>query len=256
VIFSRAARFCLPACLAALCIPRAFPQDERSVASPDGSLVFRLLIAQPSEPRLFRIAYQILRKGKPMLGTSFLGINIHDQEPVLGENAGLTASRILHPDARHNVLIAEYMQNGSIGRRINVEAGVWNDGAAFRYVIPRTTPLEDLLIEDEETEFSFAHELADPPRAAVPLPFLSHQPEGWIGIYETGSPAYPRASLLLSTPDTLITRLIARPAFPQIAYEGTTPISCPWRIVILAPNVAALAQTAIARDMLPARQRE
>ena len=90
-----------------------------------------------------------------------------DQEPVLGENVGLTGSRILHPDPRHNVLIAEYLQNGSIGRRLNIEAGVWNDGVAFRYIIPRTTPLQDLLIEDEETEFSFAHDLATPPRAAV-----------------------------------------------------------------------------------------
>jgi hypothetical protein len=112
---------------------------------------------------------------------------------------------------------------------------------------------KDLLIEDEETEFSFAHDLADPPPAAVPLPFITHQPEGWIGIYEAGSPAYPRASLVLSTPDSLITRLIARPAFPQMIYERHTPLTCPWLIVILAPGAEALSQTSIARDMLGGR---
>jgi len=39
------------------------------------------------------------------------------------------------------------MQNGSLGRRINVEVRAADDGIAFRYVIPRSTPLEELLIE-------------------------------------------------------------------------------------------------------------
>lgn len=249
-VFRAARRRLIPAFVAALLLPNAFPQDERTVASPDGSLVFRLFLDQPAEGRLFRLAYQVLRSGKLLLDTSYLGINIHDQEPVLGENVGLTASRVLHPDASHNLLIAEYMQNGSIGRRLNIEAGVWNDGVAFRYVIPRTTPLEDLLIEDEETEFSFAHDLANPPAAAVPPPFVTHQPAAWIGIYESGAPAYPRTSLLLSNPSTLITRLIARPSIPPVAYEGTTPLTCPWRIITIAPSAAGLMHTAVARDLL------
>lgn len=238
------------ACLAALFVSTSLAQDVRSVASPDGALVFRIFIARPAEDRLFRLAYQVLLHGKVLVDTSYLGINIHDQEPVLGENVGLTASRVLHPDPRHNRLVAEYMQNGSIGRQINIEAGAWNDGVAFRYVIPRTTPLEDLLIEDEETEFSFAQDLADPPTAAVPLPYVTRQPAGTIGIYEAGTPSYPRTRLLLSNPATLITRLIARPAVPQIAYEGTTPLTGPWRIVIVAASAAALPRTAIARDLL------
>ena len=243
-------RFSGAAFLAALLLPNAFPQDERSVASPDGALVFRLFVAQPSEARLFRLAYQVIAKGQLLLDTSYLGINIRDQEPILGENVGLTGSRILHPDARHNLLVAEYMQNGSIGRRLTIEAGVWNDGVAFRYVIPRTTPLADLLIEDEETEFSFAHDLASPPAAAVPLPFVTHLPASWTGIYEAGSPAYPRARLLPSDAATLITRLIARPTIPPVAYEGTTPFTGPWRIVIVAPRQDALRESAIAGDLL------
>ena len=247
---SRAAFCFVPAFLAALSISNAFAQDVRSVASPDGSLVFRLFLAQPSEARLFRLAYQVVLRGKLVLDTSYLGINVHDQEPVLGENVGLTGSRILHPDARHNVLAAEYMQNGSIGRRINIEAGVWNDGVAFRYVLPRSTPLEDLLIEDEETEFSFAQDLSDPPRAAAPLPFFTHQPAGWIGIYESGAQGYPRATLAPSEASTLITRLKTQATIPPVAFEGSTPFTGPWRIVIVAPDRADLARTAIARELL------
>ena len=46
-------------------------------------------------------------------------------------------------------LVAEYMQNGSLGRRINIEVRAADDGVAFRYVIPQTTPLVKMLIEDE-----------------------------------------------------------------------------------------------------------
>jgi hypothetical protein len=246
---------CLTACLAASALSTAAAQDERRVASPNGALEFRLFIAQPGEGRLFRLAYEVLLKGKLLLDTSFLGVNIHDQEPVLGENVGLTASRMLRPDARHNVLVAEFMQNGSIGRRINVEVGVWNDGVAFRYVIPRSTPLEEILVDDEETEFSFAHELGSAPgvrsATAVPLPFVVPQPgAGWVGIYESGAAGYPRANLLRTGPTTMITRLPVRPSAPFIAFEGKTPLVCPWRIVIVASDATRLLQSEIARDLL------
>jgi hypothetical protein len=35
------------------------------------------------------------------------------------------------------------MQNGSLGRLITVEVRVWDDAAAFRYLIPRSAPLEE-----------------------------------------------------------------------------------------------------------------
>lgn len=221
------------------------------MASPNGALEFRLFIAQPGESRLFRLAYEVALRGKLLLDTSFLGVNIHDQEPVLGENLGLTGSRVSHPDAHHNLLVAEYMQNGSIGRRINLEVGVWNDGVAFRYVIPRSTPLEEILVEDEETEFGFTHDLGAVSSGPLPLPFVVPQPgAGWVGIYEAGGAGYPRTHLLRTDRTTMITRLTVRPAAPGIAFEGKTPLVCPWRIVIVGPDAARLLQSEIARDLL------
>ena len=124
------------ACLAALLAPAALAQDERRVASPDGKLEFRIFVT-PQESGLSRLAYEVAYTGKPILATSLLGLTIHNQEPLLGENDGLTGSRSGRETGRYNWLVAEYMQNGSIGRRINVEARVWNNGIAFRYVIPQ-----------------------------------------------------------------------------------------------------------------------
>ncbi len=86
------------------------------------------------------------------MNTSFLGLDIQDQEPLLGENVGLTSSSST-TSKKYNSLVAKYMQNGSLGRLINVEVRAYNDGVAFRYVIPQSTPLIEILIAEEATEF-------------------------------------------------------------------------------------------------------
>ncbi len=79
-------------CLAALCAaPIALALfDQLSVSSPNGQIEFRLFLTQqpdPSEP-LLRLAYQVFFKGKQLMDTSFMGLNIRDQ-PILGVNVGL-----------------------------------------------------------------------------------------------------------------------------------------------------------------------
>ena len=41
------------------------------------------------------------------------------------------------------------MQNGTLGRRITVEVRAYDDGVAFRYVVPWSNPLVDMRIDDE-----------------------------------------------------------------------------------------------------------
>lgn len=234
--------------IALLAASGAPAQDELRVQSPNGRLEARLLIAQPEPDRLFHIAYQLFLDGHPLLDTSYLGIHVHDQEPMLGENQALTASRKSQQPG-YNSLLAQYLQNGTVGRRINVEVRLWDDGLAFRYLIPPTATLDELLIEDELTEFSFAKPIDQP--GPVPLPFLTRQSgAGWIGIYEAGNGAYPRANLLRTDTNTMITRLVQEDRIPRIAYEGRSPFTGPWRIVIVAPTRESLMQTAIFQALL------
>ena len=239
-------------CLAALVITSAPAQDERRVASPDGKLEFRIFVT-PQESGLPRLAYEVAYAGKRILGTSLLGLTIHNQEPLLGENDGLTASRS-GSETGHNWLVAEYMQNGSIGRRINVEARVWNNGIAFRYVIPRSTPLAEILIEDEDTEFSFAPDITDVsairPEMHAEFPLLLRQSgTGWLGIYQAQSAGYPQAFLVYSARAAVATQLPEKPGQRGVAFEGATPLVCPWRIVVIGHDSASLEQSGIAGDL-------
>ena len=236
------------ACLLALAARCAPAQDELRVPSPNGKLEFRLLIVEPEPGRLSHLAYQVLLGGKLVLDTSYVSLNIHDQEPMLGENVGLTASK-RSQGAGYNSLFAQYLQNGTVGRRLNLDVRVWDDGVAFRYVIPATAALDELLIEDELTEFSFVKPVD--PTGPVELPFVMEQPgTGWVGVYEAGNGAYPRTNLVHNDPTTMITRLVQAIRFPRIAYDGKTPFTGPWRIVITAREREGLMQTAVAREMV------
>ncbi|MEO8368243.1 MAG: glycoside hydrolase family 97 N-terminal domain-containing protein [Candidatus Solibacter sp.] len=205
-------------------VTAAHSQDFRSVQSPNGQLEFRLFVSRPEEGMLFHLGYQVLYRGKPVLDTSYLGLDIRNQEPVLGENVGLTASNIVNHEG-YRTLNAEYMQNGSIGRRIDLEVRIWDGAVAFRYLIPRTSALEEILIDGETTEFHLAHPPAIMPSNA-PLPVnLTLAGIGRLSISETGAPEYPR-STISAGPSILVTRLTRR-------FEGQTPMVCPWRIIAL-----------------------
>src|SRR5882672_7880917 len=191
-------------------------QDERRVSSPNGQLEFRIGVAQPEGGGLFRLAYQILDRGKTLVETSYLGLDILNQEPLLGENLGLTGEARSKEKA-FNSLIVEYMQNGSLGRRINVEIRAADDGIAFRYLIPRSTPLEEILISDEVTEFATGEQTP----SRVSLPFVAERRSGgWMAITESKIEGYPPASLEREPSGILLTHL-------STPFEGKTPLAGP-----------------------------
>jgi alpha-glucosidase len=223
-------------------------QDDRTVTSPDTHIAFRIFIALQEPGGLSRIAYQILFQGKPIIDTSYLGLDIENQEPLLGENEGLISSKSDYSPADYHSLTAEYMQNGSVGRRINVEIRAYNDGVAFRYILPQQTPLQELLLANEVTEFRFPQKVESPPQ--VGLPFIAAQPGiGWIAIAEVRSGAYPPASLARLDRNAMVTRLATRPGDPSLAYEGTTPLTCPWRVLIVGADRNRLMQSAIFQSL-------
>jgi Glycosyl-hydrolase 97 N-terminal len=209
-----------------------FAQDEHRITSPDGQVEFRLFIAT-EENNFSRIAYEVFYRGQPILKTSFMGLDIDVQEPLLGENAGLTSFSTTKGSV-YNSLIAKYMQNGSLGRLINVEARAYNDGVAFRYIIPPSTPLMEMRIVEEATEFQFAEPIGE----GNPV----HLRGSWIAITESKQGSYPPMRLTLSSQTTQLTRLI-RP------YQTTAPLTCPWRIVSIGATADKARQSAIIADL-------
>ena len=219
--------------LAASC---AFAQNSLQVASPNGQIDFRLAVFLPPEQgSLLRLGYQVSFKGAPLLDTSYLGFLIHNQEPILGENLGLSASKYGHGEG-YNWLIGEFLQNGSIGRRITVEVRAYDDGVAFRYLIPRTAALEDIVIEHEETEFRFAKDAALPMYSDPPL--RVEQPAGWVEITEAPLAGYP--NMLLDRSDTRTVKVALGGEKDRWPVESTTPLTTSWRVLAIASRASEL----------------
>jgi alpha-glucosidase len=232
-------------------------QDERRVVSPNGQLEFRLFVAQPAGALWGRVGYQVFVGGMPLIATSWMGLDIRDQEPFLGENPGFMSSDTSsNSKGHHNSLVAHYMQNGSLGRRLDVEIRAYDDGVAFRYVLPKSTPLEEILIRDEATEFNFAQPGVLSRLEAKPdfdLPFIVEQPGiGWVAITGAGpeskSAKYPRTYLVRSNAGMLTTLARSR-SEPTVAYSGTTPLIWPWRVLIVGPDRARLMESEALRDL-------
>ena len=254
-----------------LCLRPAAAQDLRTVASPDGRIIFRAFVTPQGPGLIERMAYQVLYKGKILVKTSFLGFEIRDQT-LLGEKVGLTASETLG-GSRYNRLTAEYLQNGSLGRRINLEIRAYDDGVAFRYVIPKSTPLAEILIENEDTEFRFAADAtafpallsgfqAKPARqsqmalsripsdAVIAVPLLLEQPNvGWIEIAEVAGKGYPELYLNHQEGTTLISSLPPVSQDPHLAVDTTTPLISPWRVLLISESRESIVNSRLLDEL-------
>jgi alpha-glucosidase len=230
-------------------------QDERQVASPDGRVVFRVYMAPQAPGDLFRLAYDVMVQGRPVIARSYLGLDLLYIEPLLGEKDGLIGSKTdSGPD--YKSLLAEYMQDGSLGDRIDIEARAYNDGVAFRYVLPRTTPLADLKIVDEATEFRFAagkEVLRGVPETGNQrLPLVTALPGGGsVAILEVRPPGFPAMSLARLDAGALVTRLARMPNDSELAFAGHTPFAGPWRVILFGTDRAKMLDSAWLNSLKP-----
>jgi hypothetical protein len=239
-----------PALLALLLLTgAAHAEDERSVKSPDGQLEFRLFTALPDDSILNCLAYQVWLRNKPLIETSYLGLDILFQEPLLGENVGLSADKPIH-EPHYNGLWADYLQTSTTGRRIQFEVRVWNDGVAFRYIVPRSALLFDLAIADDTTQFRFPAAGPEKLPEEAPLPYVREVPgTSWVGIYNQEMPGFPKMQLKRLDAQTMVTHLVDGIPEQQPAFKTETPWTGPWQIIAIGPDRNKLTQSEILPEL-------
>ena len=256
----------LAACAASLVFAET---DPVSVISPDGQIQLRLFIVTPKDRVIVRLAYAVTFHGKVLMDTSMLGLAIYDQEPLLGENVGLsTVKRESVDETHYNSVVAQYLQNGSLGRRVVIEARAYNDGVAFRYYIPLSSPVANLQIEEELTDFRFAQDgesysrtssenayqrnkLGSLPRdSRIGLPFLVEQAGvGWVAITEAELDNYPGMALFHPEQNTMRTTLSPRLDNAAVAMSGVSPAESPWRVLMIASEPRKLLESNIVKNL-------
>jgi alpha-glucosidase len=264
--------------------------DEQRVSSPNGQLEFRLFgYPQEESSEYPRLAYQVYFRGKMLLDTSYLGLNIRDQ-PVLGVNLGYVKSTRASVDEtytvpagksksirdHYNSLSAQYMQNGTLGRLLTMEVRAYDDGVAFRYVIPYSDPLRDLYIENDSTQFRFAEDGETYPlilenyrtnyedqfnRATlsgihndslIGLPFLVEQPGiGWVAVTEAGIDNFSGMYLHHLEGRAMEAALSPRLDDEMLAVSGHAPAVSPWRVLLIASDPGRLIESNLVANLNP-----
>ena len=145
-------------------------------------------------------------------------------------------------------------------RKLTIEARAYDDGVAFRYVIPAYGRETEVRIVNEKTQFHLTKDATTyplilrsyqtswednyravtvegiHPESLVALPLLVNVPGvAWIAITEADIDNY--AGMFLTHPEpnvtTLAARLSPRIDVPGLSVIAQTPMQSPWRVIMI-----------------------
>jgi alpha-glucosidase len=255
------------------------------VSSPDGNI--QMIFMGPNGHLLYEVSY----RGKLVLAPSAMGLEIQNQ-PELGTKVRIEAAQTGKIDETYtlpagkskqvrnlcNTLSFEVREPDAPGRHFTVEARVYNDGAAFRYVVPKQDGLEELRIVNESTQFHFAKDATTyplilrnyrtswednyrtvalsgiHPESLIALPLLTELPGvAFLAITEANIDNYSGMYLMHNTPDaaTLAARLSPRIDDPTISVVTKTPAATTWRVLMISDSPGRLIESQIVNNLNP-----
>jgi alpha-glucosidase len=165
-------RFLLICLLGSLFAANSFaqsPDTRLRVASPDGQIVFILGDAKASqalEPGVNDLRYAVDFHGKWLMDESVLGLKLEGQSE-LGPGMNQVSVQTGQHDETYTIPVGKTSSvrdhyNSALvdladdsGRKLMIEVRVFNDGAAFRYVVPEQPSIQKVRIEHELTQFNY-----------------------------------------------------------------------------------------------------
>jgi alpha-glucosidase len=218
--------------------------------SPDGTLEISIATVRGHSVQAAggQLAYRVSFRDRPVIEWSNLGLTL-EGAPALGPAVRIDSSQASSQDEtwtpvegkanpirnHYNAVIVQTVETGADGRRLVMEARAYDDGVAFRYVIPEQPSVKELRILNESTEFRFSkdastfsmisrgfqtsneddyHELTIDglhPEYLVNLPVLLEVPGiAWVGLTEADIEDYSSLFVTGAGNQTLAARLATR----------------------------------------------
>jgi alpha-glucosidase len=252
--------------------------------SPSGNVEVSFSLAADGAP-----LYSVSFAGKPVVADSRLGLTLRQTGPLAGgfrlldvkrasrdERYVLVAGKTREARDRCEEMTVALEKAGERPVRLDVVFRAFDDGAAFRYVLPAQTGLARVEVTSEDTRFRF---LADHKawvlqlpsfttsneREFVPMPLLGIKPESIVGpplTIEAGEGlfvALAEANLRKwsglhfarveggndSRHPTLVTKLAPLPSRPDVVVRGALPLASPWRVLMLGTRPGDLIESTI-----------
>jgi len=264
------------------------------VTSPNGQITLLLFDAGTATSDGAQTAsglrYAVEFHGKRLMETSGLGLELAGQ-PALGPDMRRTAAQPESVDESYTIPVGKTRTvrdhyNGvradfenAQGLKLTIEARAFDDGVAFRYVVPEQPLLKQVRIAHEMTEFTYAKDATTYPLILdgfqssyedeyqvrqvsglhpdwlIGLPYLAEEPGlGWVAITEADIDNYAGTYLrkdkrLLSL--RVRTELSPRVDEPGVAVETATPFSSPWRVLMIGDEPGRLIESNIVLNLNP-----
>jgi alpha-glucosidase len=244
--------------------------EEIPVISPDGrnKIVFILDDDTPY--------YRVLRNERVVIDTSALGFEFKDDVPLAGGfkliNAQLSGewdrwepvwgqqSRITD---HYSSLVVTLLEKNEPGRQMELEFKAYDDGVAFRYVIPEQADVTKLEVMQEKTEFKFREDMSawwipgdydnheflyrNTPLSkidSVNTPFTLESADSLhVSIHEACLVNYPEMRLKRSMDNPLLLLCDLVPWPDGVKAKVDVPFQTPWRTIQLADNAGGLIES-------------
>jgi alpha-glucosidase len=233
--------------------------------------------------------YSVTYAGKPVVADSRLGLTLRQTGPLAtgfrvldvkrasrDERYTLVAGKAREARDRSEEMTVALERTGDRPVRLDVVFRAFDDGAAFRYVLPPQAGLDRIEVVSEDTRFRFladhkawvlqlASFTTSNEREFVPMPLLGIKPESIVGpplTIEAGDglvAALAEANLRKwsglhfarveggndSRHPTLVTKLAPLPSNPGIVVRGALPLVSPWRVLMLGSKPGELVESTI-----------
>jgi alpha-glucosidase len=287
--------------VAAFCSGEAYADlGSITLSSPDQRLVVQFTTAAGKESNdAGKLVYSITFRGKQLLDQSALALELGGQ-PTLGSNVyiaesnfgkgsddyTLIAGKASNIQDQYNSLQLRAVESDGLRRSLVIEARAYNDGIAFRYVLPEQDAIKDLHLKQEDTEFrvstdattwalalpnyrsSYESEYVRLPITAfsnqggvsssflIGLPLLMHLPGvAWMTLTEADLEGNP--GMYVTNPSGnwaghwFVSRLSPRLDDPGLVFTGALPHHSAWRVLLVADEPGRLMESNIISSLNP-----
>jgi alpha-glucosidase len=286
----------------ALCGREVFGESGPVVlASPDQRLVVQFTTVETKEAARpgGKLVYSITFRGKPLLDPSALALELEGQ-PTLGENVEivestpgkgidtytLLAGKVSDVHDAYNSMTLRAVETNAPKRSFEIEARAYNDGIAFRYVLPEQGAIKDLRLKQEDTEFrvstdattwalalpnyrssyeseyvklpitAFSNQGGVPSSFLIGMPLLMHLPgTAWVALTEADLEGNP--GMYVTNPSGnwaghwFVSKLSPRLDNPTLALTTTLPHHSAWRVLLVGDEPGRLMESNIISDLNP-----
>ncbi|HEY4195074.1 MAG TPA: glycoside hydrolase family 97 N-terminal domain-containing protein, partial [Mucilaginibacter sp.] len=272
--------FRLTAFFLLITVSSAFARQGITVTSPDKKIVFVVDKDQSG------LTYQVSYKGQLLVDKSRLSISFKDGgtfgkditvgKPVfkkMEETYDLIVGKSSKVHSVSNEVMIPITENGGLKRALNIEVRIFDDGAAFRYVIPGKAGWQNVEITDEANTFNLtndptaltlfrenyttSHEgLYDrlpvskiKPDTLMDLPALFEYPKGiYMAITEANLLDYA-GMYLIKHDGVLQSSLSPLPHQKEIKVIAKLPHNSPWRVMMISDRVGAFIESNILTNL-------